>query len=140
MRRTTFYIDDGQYWGDLLENVQDRFRAVYILFGENKNMTKYELFYPDGESLSLASLNDYQQNIILAGCQKFFETGGRLPVGCTAILDESKAGTFLHLVIGASKCLVSPHASGYFDSYQVPDGDKTCITIKLKEDDENDGK
>lgn len=86
MRKVVFYIDDLCYFRqefNLTEaqinnifNNKVSFKVIYTLYGEGKNVNKYELTDYNGNKINLNSLNGYQRGVVLSDCMAYF-TGGK---------------------------------------------------------------
>jgi len=106
MRKVIFKINDKEYFtrefekdgctgkqaGDLLKGVGN-FKAIYTLYGEGKNVNRYELTDYDGNKISINDLNGYEKGVVLNDCCAYF-TGGKYhsnasqPCGVVEILEE----------------------------------------------------
>lgn len=99
MHKVTFYIDDIAYFAQKAPGVdlgsEESFKAIYTLYGEGKNIDRYELTDLDGNKLPIASLNGYQKGVILNECQAFFIDSAitapdKMPCGVVKIDDSGK--------------------------------------------------
>lgn len=52
------------------------FKAIYTLYGEGKNVDRYELTDYDGNKISINDLNGYEKGVVLNDCHAYF-TGGK---------------------------------------------------------------
>lgn len=104
MRKVTFYIDDIAYFAHKAPGVdlgnEESFKAIYTLYGEGKNIDRYELTDMDGNKLPITSLNGYQKGMILNECQAYFTDGNaptpdKMPCGVIKVNDN---GTIAELV------------------------------------------
>ena len=114
MRKVIFNIDDTEYfrrlWTEELEKgvspgctpekiedcllAVDGFRAVYTLYGEGKNISRYTLTDAEGNKININDLNGYQRGCIIGDCLAYFEGrrtayGGNVPCGVIGI-EESE--------------------------------------------------
>lgn len=87
-RVVKYYIDDFKwfqnYYG-LTESQLDgvkRFRAIYTLIGDGRNIERCELTDYEGNKILFHSLNGYQRGIILDDCCTHFR-GGKYQFGTT---------------------------------------------------------
>lgn len=96
MRKTTYTIDDKEYFNRLLAHVENSeeiinnlnsFRALYTIIG-NKYPEREILTDFDGNKINRNDLNAYQ-NSLLGGCYNHFEgrqnTETNIPTGCINI-------------------------------------------------------
>lgn len=99
MRKVTFYIDDLAYFKHTAPGVdlgnEESFKAIYTLYGEGKNIERYELTDHEGNKISLPDLNGYQKGVILNDCKAHFEGssyhgGGTWPCGVIKIEDQNR--------------------------------------------------
>lgn len=88
MRVVKYYIDDFKwfqnYYG-LTESQLDgvkRFRAIYTLIGDGRNIERCELTDYEGNKISFYSLNGYQRGVILEDCRTHF-CGEKYQLGTT---------------------------------------------------------
>lgn len=100
MRKVTFFIDDLAFFNHEAPGVdfgdKESFKAIYTLYGEGKNIDRYELTDPDGNKISLADLNGYQKGVILNDCKAYFtgssyHGGGTRPCGVIMIDDRNNS-------------------------------------------------
>mgnify|MGYP000640579347 CR=1 FL=1 len=112
MRVVKYYIDDFKwfqnYYG-LAESQLDgvtRFRAIYTLIGDGRNLERCELTDYEGNKIPFHSLNSYQRGVILEDCRTHFcgekyQLGTTEPMGVVKIEEnfikekEYNANTYL---------------------------------------------
>ena len=112
MRVVKYYIDDFKwfqsYYG-LTESQLDgvkRFRAIYTLIGDGRNIERWELTDYEGNKIPFHSLNGYQRGVILEDCRTHFcgekyQLGTTEPMGVVKIEEnfikekEYNANTYL---------------------------------------------
>lgn len=89
MRKVIFKINDQDYFrkefekdgctrkqtDDLLKGVGN-FKAIYTLYGEGKNVNRYELTDYDENKININDLNGYEKGVVLNDCYAYF-TGGK---------------------------------------------------------------
>ena len=110
MRKVTFIIDDNQYFKNdfkrqnpqLTENQIDdilsdteAFKAIFTLYGEGKNINRYELTDENGNQTNINDLNGYQKGVIINDCYAYFEgksyfNNSEQPCGVIQIIDEEE--------------------------------------------------
>lgn len=106
MRKVIFKIDDKEYFRrelekencteqqveDILKNIGN-FKAIYTLYGEGKNVNRYELTDHNGNRININDLNGYEKGVVLNDCCAYF-TGGKYhsdtdkPCGVVEIIEE----------------------------------------------------
>lgn len=106
MRKVIFKIDDQEFFrkefekdvctgkqaDDFLKGVGN-FKAIYTLYGEGKNVNRYELTEYDGNKININDLNGYEKGVVLNDCYAYF-TGGKYhcnadkPCGVVEIIEE----------------------------------------------------
>ncbi len=106
MRKVIFKIDDQEFFrkefekdgctgkqaDDFLKGVGN-FKAIYTLYGEGKNVNRYELTDYEGNKISINDLNGYEKGVVLNDCYAYF-TGGKYhcnadkPCGVVEIIEE----------------------------------------------------
>lgn len=115
MRKVTFYIDDSAFFNHEAPRVdlgdQESFKAIYTLYGEGKNIDRYELTDKFGNKIPLSSLNGYQRGVILNDCKAYFSGGnyhgnGTKPCGVVKIVDND----MIMEMIGEQKQYLAPTA------------------------------
>lgn len=104
MRKVTFTIDDlaffKKYHNLTEEQMKDifkdkkSFKVIYTLYGDGKNVDRYELTDYDGNKVNMDDLNGYQKGVVLNDCYAYF-TGGKyhsnanVPCGAVDIKEET---------------------------------------------------
>lgn len=105
MRKVIFTIDD-LVWMQKHYNLTDEqmkdifpdkesFRVIYTLYGEGKNVDRYDLTDYDGNKIHMNDLNGYEKGVVLNDCYAYF-TGGKYhsdtkePCGVVDIQDMEK--------------------------------------------------
>lgn len=106
MRKVIFKIDDQEYFRkefekegctesqteDILKELKN-FKAIYTLYGEEKQVDRYELTDYDGNQININDLNGYEKGVILNDCYAYF-VGGKYhsnadkPCGVVGIIEE----------------------------------------------------
>lgn len=106
MRKVIFKIDDKEYFRrdlkrqnctesqteDILKDLKN-FKAIYTLYGEEKQVDRYELTDYDGNKININDLNGYEKGVVLNDCYAYF-TGGKYhsdtkePCGVVDIREE----------------------------------------------------
>lgn len=98
MRKVTFFIDDLAFFNLEAPGVdlgdKESFKAIYTLYGEGKNIERYELTDQEGNKIPLTDLNGYQKGVILNDCKAYFtgssyHSNGTKPCGVVKIDDSS---------------------------------------------------
>lgn len=105
MRKVIFTIDDLKYFkrSNNLTEMQAReifgdkesFRVIYVLYGSEKNVDRYELTDHNGNKVNLNDLNGYQKGVVLNDYMAYFN-GGKYhgnetePCGVVDIQDMEK--------------------------------------------------
>lgn len=106
MRKVIFKIDDKEYFRRELEKENcteqqveyilkniGNFKAIYTLYGEGKNVNRYELTDHNGNRININDLNGYEKGVVLNDCCAYF-TGGKYhsntdkPCGVVEITEE----------------------------------------------------
>lgn len=106
MRKIIFKIDDHEYFrrelekenctGKQAENILKgigNFKAIYTLYGNGKQVDRYELTDYKGNKININDLNGYEKGVVLNDCYAYF-TGGRYynnadkPYGVVEIIEE----------------------------------------------------
>lgn len=106
MRKVIFKIDDQEYFrrelekenctGEQTENILKGigiFKAIYTLYGNGKQVDRYELTDYKGNKININDLNGYEKGVVLNDCYAYF-TGGRYfnnadkPYGVVDIIEE----------------------------------------------------
>lgn len=106
MRKVIFKIDDQEYFRKEFEKEGctenqiiyilkglGNFKAIYTLYGEGKNVDRYELTDYDGNKINISDLNGYEKGVVLNDCYAYF-VGGKYhsnaeqPCGVVEILEE----------------------------------------------------
>lgn len=106
MRKVIFKIDDQEYFRKEFEKegctenqIEDilkglgNFKAIYTLYGNGKQVDRYELTDQDGNKISINDLNGYEKGVILNDCYTYF-VGGKYhnntdhPCGVVEIIEE----------------------------------------------------
>lgn len=106
MRKVIFKIDDKEYFRRELEkenvpndikeeilNSVNGFKSIYTLYGNEKQVDRYELTDQDGNKININDLNGYEKGVVLNDCYAYF-TGGKYhsnasqPCGVVGILEE----------------------------------------------------
>ena len=87
MRKVIFYIDDLEYfrriWTEesnctpeqienILSGLKD-FKATFTLYGDGKNVSRYDLVDADGNQIGINDLNGYERGRIIGECYAYFE-------------------------------------------------------------------
>lgn len=106
MRKVIFKIDDKEYFRrdlkrqnctesqieDILKELKN-FKAIYTLYGNEKQVDRYELTDQDGNKININDLNGYEKGVVLNDCYAYF-VGGKYhsntdhPCGVVGILEE----------------------------------------------------
>lgn len=106
MRKVIFKIDDNEYLRrefkkeeftenqieDILKGLGD-FKAIYTLYGNGKQVDRYELTDYSGNKIDINSLNGYEKGVVLNDCYAYF-VGGKYhsnaenPCGVVGIIEE----------------------------------------------------
>lgn len=106
MRKVIFKIDDKEYFKrdlkrqncteeqteDILKELNN-FKAIYILYGNKKQVDRYELTDYDGNKININDLNCYEKGVVLNDCYAYF-VGGKYcfdsdkPCGVVEIIEE----------------------------------------------------
>lgn len=105
MRKVIFKIDDKEYFkkeleksvckeqiNRILKEMKD-FKAIYTLYGNGKEVDRYELTDHNGEKINISDLNGYEKGVVLNDCYAYF-TGGKYhcnasqPCGVVEIVEE----------------------------------------------------
>ena len=105
MRKVIFKIDDLA-WMQKHYNLTDEqmhdifadnkpFKSIYTLYGNGKNVDRYDLTDYDGIKINLDELNGYQRGVVLNDCMTYFNGGkyhsnGTEPCGVVDIQDMEK--------------------------------------------------
>ena len=108
MRKVIFTIDDVEYFKRMLQNQNvtkeaqkdildnlNQFKVIYTLYGEGKNIDRYDLTDYDKIKINLDELNGYEKGVVLNDCCAYF-TGGKYhsdtkePCGVVDIQDMEK--------------------------------------------------
>ena len=63
-------------------------KCTFILYGNNKNIDRYELFNTNGEKMNINDLNPYQNGCIISECHAYFEGRKDKPFGVIEIKEE----------------------------------------------------
>ncbi|MFQ7208565.1 MAG: hypothetical protein ACLRPZ_03875 [Coprococcus sp.] len=85
MRKVIFKIDDKEYLRrdlkrqnctgsqaeDILKNLNN-FKAIYTLYGNKKQVDRYELTDYDGNKININDLNGYEKGVVLNDCYAYF--------------------------------------------------------------------
>lgn len=105
MRKVIFKIDDLEYFKKELEKADCKeqvdgilkemkdFKAIYTLYGNGKEVDRYELTDHDGNKISINDLNGYEKGVVLNDCFAYF-TGNKYnfnasqPCGVVEIVEE----------------------------------------------------
>lgn len=106
MRKIIFKIDDHEYFrrelekenctGEQAENILKgigNFKAIYTLYGNGKQVDRYELTDYKGKKININDLNGYEKGVVLNDCYAYF-IGGRYfnnadkPCGVVDIIEE----------------------------------------------------
>lgn len=106
MRKVIFKINDQEYFrkefekdgytrkqADALLKGVGNFKAIYTLYGEGKNVNRYELTDYDGNKININDLNGYEKGVVLNDCYAYF-TGSKYhcnadkPCGVVGIIEE----------------------------------------------------
>lgn len=106
MRKVIFKIDDKEYFrrelekenvpNDIKEEILNSvkgFKSIYTLYGNEKQVDRYELTDQDGNKININDLNGYEKGVVLNDCYAYF-TGGKYhsnasqPCGVVWILEE----------------------------------------------------
>ena len=105
MRKVIFTIDDLKYFkrNNNLTDMQAReifgdkesFKVIYVLYGNENNVDRYELTDHNGNKVNLNHLNGYQRGVVLNDCMAYFNGGkyfsnGTEPCGVVDIQDMEK--------------------------------------------------
>ena len=108
MRKVIFKIDDFEFFKklfkkrNLTEEEQNdilggitQFKAIYTLYGKEKNIDRYALTDHNGNEINLNDLNGYQKGVVLNDCKEYFNGGkyfgnGAEPCGVVDIQDMEK--------------------------------------------------
>ena len=94
MRKVIFHIDDLEYfrrmWTEdlnkgrlspdctpeqienILSGLKD-FKATFTLYGDGKNVSRYDLVDADGNQIGINDLNGYERGRIIGECYAYFE-------------------------------------------------------------------
>lgn len=106
MRKVIFKIDDKEYFKrdlkrqncteeqteDILKELNN-FKAIYTLYGNKKQVDRYELTDYDGNKININDLNGYEKGVVLNDCYAYF-VGEKYcfdsdkPCGVVGILEE----------------------------------------------------
>ena len=106
MRKVIFKIDDKEYFRKYFERQNcteeqiekilkgiKNFKAIYTLYGEEKQVDRYELTDYDGNKIDINDLNGYEKGVVLNDCYAYF-VGGKYhsnasqPYGVVEIVEE----------------------------------------------------
>lgn len=85
MRKVIFKIDDKEYLRrdlkrqnctgsqaeDILKKLNN-FKAIYTLYGNKKQVDRYELTDYDGNKININDLNGYEKGVVLNDCYAYF--------------------------------------------------------------------
>jgi len=85
MRKVIFKIDDKEYFRrdlkrqnctgsqaeDILKKLNN-FKAIYTLYGNKKQVDRYELTDYDGNKININDLNGYEKGVVLNDCYAYF--------------------------------------------------------------------
>lgn len=106
MRKVIFKIDVQEYFRRELEKdnctgkqAEDilkelgNFKAIYTLYGNKKQVDRYELTDYEGNKIDINSLNGYEYGVVLGDCHAYFESGKyhsntKKPCGVVKIIEE----------------------------------------------------
>lgn len=106
MRKVIFKIDDKEYFrrelekenvpNDIKEEILNSvkgFKSIYTLYGNEKQVDRYELTDQDGNKININDLNGYEKGVVLNDCYAYF-VGGKYcfnadkPCGVVEIVEE----------------------------------------------------
>lgn len=108
MRKVIFKINDKEYFKKDFKrqniNITEEqtegilkglkiFKAIYILYGNEKQVDRYELIDYDGNKMNINDLNGYEKGVVLNDCYAYF-IGGKYcfdsdsPCGVVEIIEE----------------------------------------------------
>jgi hypothetical protein len=106
MRKVIFKIDDKEYFrrelekenvpNDIKEEILNSVKgskSIYTLYGNEKQVDRYELTDQDGNKININDLNGYEKGVVLNDCYAYF-VGGKYcfnadkPCGVVEIVEE----------------------------------------------------
>lgn len=106
MRKVIFKIDDKEYFRrdlkrqnctesqteDILKGLGN-FKAIYTLYGNEKQVDRYELTDQDGNKININDLNGYEKGVVLNDCYAYFvgrkyHSNADHPCGVVDIVEE----------------------------------------------------
>lgn len=106
MRKVTFKINNQEYFRKEFEKEGctesqivyilkglGNFKAIYTLYGKEKQADRYELTDYNGNKININDLSGYEKGVVLNDCNAYF-TGGKYhgdtkePCGVVEIIEE----------------------------------------------------
>lgn len=106
MRKVIFKIDDKEYFrrelekenvpNDIKEEILNSvkgFKSIYTLYGNEKQVDRYELTDYDGNKININDLNGYEKGVVLNDCYAYFtgekyHSNASQPCGVVEIVEE----------------------------------------------------
>lgn len=106
MRKVIFKIDDKEYFrrelekenvpNDIKEEILNSvkgFKSIYTLYGNKKQVDRYELTDYDGNKININDLNGYERGVVLNDCYAYFvgrkyHSNASQPCGVVEIVEE----------------------------------------------------